>query len=241
MRKDHKPYWLKKLQDHYWAAYSRHFLLPQLDYAGHQLQFIGAPYVEFHGHNIHVNDHSHFYATRDKPIRFSIWPDPSPGGQINIGKYTVINPGVRITSASSITVGDNTMLATGVYLSDADWHDLQHRIYAPGNTAPIVLEDNVWIGDNALVTKGVTVGTNSIVGAYSVVTKDVPANTIVAGNPAKIVKRFEDDARFTRREWLFNNQQLPYTQFEDDYWRELLHGNTLLRWAKANYWPGRRD
>jgi acetyltransferase-like isoleucine patch superfamily enzyme len=58
-------------------------------------------------------------------------------------------------------------------------------------TAPVKIADNVWIGMNALILKGVTVGENSVVAAGSVVTKSVPANTVVAGNPAAVVKKFE--------------------------------------------------
>jgi len=131
------------------------------------------------------------------------------------------------------------MLAMNAYLSDADWHDLHHRIYAPGATAPIVLEDNVWIGDSALVTKGVTIGENSVVGAWSVVTRDVPANVVVAGNPARIVREL-DTSHLTTREHLFTGTQ-PYDEFEREYFTQLLGGNRFLNWLRSLLKPGRFD
>lgn len=131
------------------------------------------------------------------------------------------------------------MLAMDCYLSDADWHDLNHQIYAPGTTAPIILGDNVWIGDGALVTKGVSIGDNSIVGAKAVVTKDVPANSVVAGNPARVVKQLSDEHITTRRH-LFNMAQ-SYDEFEADYYRKLLKGNRFADWLRALIWPGSQD
>ena len=90
-------------------------------------------------------------------------------------------------AAESIIIGDACMIAHGVYISDADWHGIYDRAIPVGKTAPIVLEDNVWIGDRAVVGKGVTIGKNSIVAAGAVVVKDVPANVVVGGNPAKII------------------------------------------------------
>ncbi|MCB1645533.1 MAG: acyltransferase [Pseudomonadales bacterium] len=172
----------------------------------------------------------------DKPVRLAVFEGQ---GRIEIGSYSIINPGVRITSASEILIGHSCMLAMNCYLSDADLHDIQHRIYAPGKTGPIRLGNNVWIGDSALVSKGVTIGDNSIVGAWSVVTKDVPANSIVAGNPARVVGAV-DPNHLTMREALFTGQQ-PYSDFEHQYYSNLLGGNTLASWLKALIRPSERD
>ncbi|MDP3115406.1 MAG: DapH/DapD/GlmU-related protein [Candidatus Cloacimonadaceae bacterium] len=73
-------------------------------------------------------------------------------------------------------------------ITDGDWHSKDSRV---GNPLPIYIEDNVWIGLNVLVMKGVTIGQNSIIGAGSVVTKDIPANVIAAGNPCKVIKEIK--------------------------------------------------
>ena len=64
------------------------------------------------------------------------------------------------------------MIAHGAYISDADWHGIYDRAEPVGKTKPIKFEDNVWIGDSAIICKGVTIGKNSIIGAGAVVTKD---------------------------------------------------------------------
>ncbi|MCU0846561.1 MAG: acyltransferase [Spirochaetes bacterium] len=114
-------------------------------------------------------------------------------GRITIGDNVLVMNGVRLSSASGITVGNDCMLANFCYLTDSDWHDIYDRTSTPGGTAPIVLEDGSWIGDSAIVCKGVRVGRNSIIGAGSVVTRDIPPNVIAAGNPARIVKKLDPE------------------------------------------------
>ena len=152
MRKDHRPNWLRKFQTFVNQIYIDHYVRPHLDASGIDLRVINPGYLEISGTGIKLGDHVHVMALADKPVRLAVFENL---GEISIGDYGVINPGVRISSANSITIGDSCLLAMNCYLSDADWHDIQHRIYAPGNTAPIVLKDNVWIGDSALITKGV--------------------------------------------------------------------------------------
>ncbi len=112
-------------------------------------------------------------------------------GRIDIGNNVLVMHGVRISSASHVSIGDDCMLANFCYLTDADWHDIHDRTMLVGKTAPIVLERGVWVGDSAIITKGVRVGENSVIAAGSVVTKSVPPNVVVAGNPARIKKRID--------------------------------------------------
>ncbi len=236
MRKDHRPLWLKLLQDRLNGLYVDHFCRPQFDVAGADLRVMNPRHLQVSGPKICVGDHVHFMALPDKPVRLAVFEGL---GEINIGSYSIINPGVRISSAASISIGHSCMLAMNCYLSDADWHDLAHRIYAPGITRPIVLGDNVWIGDSALVTKGVTIGENSIVGAWSVVTRDVPANTIVAGNPARVIREL-DVSHLTMRRDLFTSEE-PYARFEQRYVEDQLGPNRALDWLRAIIRPGRED
>jgi acetyltransferase-like isoleucine patch superfamily enzyme len=98
--------------------------------------------------------------------------------------------GTVIGAAESIKIGNNVFFGANTLVTDFDWHsvDPEHRKTGKPKSAPIVIEDNVWIGINAVVLKGVTIGQNSIIGANSLVVKDIPANVIAGGNPCKVLK-----------------------------------------------------
>lgn len=97
-----------------------------------------------------------------------------------------INSNAQIVCNESVTLGNGVAIADGVLIRDCDDHDIQYEGYE--KTAPVVIGNRVWIGQRAVILKGVTIGDNAIVAAGSVVTKDVPANTIVAGVPARVIR-----------------------------------------------------
>lgn len=124
-------------------------------------------------------------------------------GTFKSGNYVQIGPGTRIECVSHIEIGDNTTISRNVIISDNNNHpvnpiDRLQMSYLPlgaekkqmyySVSCPIKIGNTVWIGENARICKGVTIGDGSIVAANSIVTKDVPSNCIAAGNPAKIVK-----------------------------------------------------
>jgi acetyltransferase-like isoleucine patch superfamily enzyme len=120
-------------------------------------------------------------------------------GDFIIGKKVLIGCGAKLTGP--ITMGDSILLAQNVVMSglNHDFEDVTKPVVDQGfSVRPIVVEDGVWIGAGAVITAGVRIGKNSVVGAGSVVTKDVPPFTVVVGNPAKIVKQYDFDAK----EWL---------------------------------------
>ena len=92
--------------------------------------------------------------------------------------------GVRIRCWESISIGYDCQIANDVYICDSD----SHYINGVRNTNPIIIEDNVWIGNKAQILEGVTIGTGSVVAAGAVVTKSVPPHCLVGGVPAKIIK-----------------------------------------------------
>lgn len=93
--------------------------------------------------------------------------------------------GTVIGSESSITIGNNVRCGANTLITDSDWHSDDPRSGIP---RPVNIKDNVWLGVNAIVLKGVTIGENSVIGAGSIVTKDIPANVIAAGNPCKVIR-----------------------------------------------------
>lgn len=116
-----------------------------------------------------------------------------PGAEIVIGEDTGMSGG-SICASSSIRIGKGCLIGANVTLVDTDFHATNpvNRRYNRNPdeiaVAPIVIEDNVFIGADVFVLKGVTIGKNSVIGAGSVVTRDIPENSIAAGNPAKIVR-----------------------------------------------------
>ena len=101
---------------------------------------------------------------------------------------TFINREVKIICNKSITIGDGCIVAMGTVIRDNDGGN--HKILAEGyeNAKPVTIGNHVWLGENVMVLKGVTIGEGAIVAASSLVTKDVPAHTLVAGSPAKVIR-----------------------------------------------------
>lgn len=125
------------------------------------------------------------------------------GGKIIMGEWTKLGPSSIIGCVNSITIGNYTAIAKDVTIMDNNNHPINpidrkimrqtasgsyERSWIHSDSKPIVIGENVWIGEYVRINKGVTIGDNAIIAANSVVTKDVPANSIAAGNPAKIVK-----------------------------------------------------
>jgi acetyltransferase-like isoleucine patch superfamily enzyme len=110
------------------------------------------------------------------------------GINIRVGRNVFVNQNCRFNDIGGITIGDDVMLGPGVCLLTAG-HPVDPAQRRTGITAaPIAIGRNVWIGTSALIMQGVTVGADAIVGAGAVVTRDVPAATLVAGVPAVVVK-----------------------------------------------------
>lgn len=124
-------------------------------------------------------------------------------GCLKIGDHGYVGPGARIWALRRIHIGDRVFISHGVNLHDSDSHSLSakerherfleklkfgfHQEEEIAKAAPLIVEDDVWIGFNAIVLKGVRIGRGAIVGAGSVITKEIPPFTIVAGNPARVI------------------------------------------------------
>lgn len=131
----------------------------------------------------------------------------SHNGRIVIGAYSTIRAHTEIGAEQEIMIGDHAIISNHVTIFDNNNHptDPQARIqmcesgfssplwgWDQSQSAPVHIEPNVWIGQYATILKGVTIGCGAIVATHAVVTKDVPPYTIVAGNPARVVKVLKD-------------------------------------------------
>ena len=117
-------------------------------------------------------------------------------GAVTIGDHSLVGMGNVIIGP--VTIGNNVILAQNVVASglNHEYKDPATPIHAqPVTTAPIVIEDDCWIAANVVITAGVTIGRHSVVAAGAVVTKDIPAFSIAAGNPARVIKRYDEVAR----------------------------------------------
>lgn len=111
-------------------------------------------------------------------------------GDVEIGDYTRI--GLHNTIIGPVKIGSHVNLAQGITVTalNHNFSDADKRIDEQGvSTNPVTIEDDVWIGTNAVILPGITIGTHSVIAAGAVVTKDVPPHSLVAGVPAKVIKQ----------------------------------------------------
>jgi maltose O-acetyltransferase len=111
------------------------------------------------------------------------------GSYITVGSGTFANYGLTALDVAPITIGNDVQIGPNVQLlTPTHPLDAEQRRAKLEAAEPIVIEDNVWLGGGAIVLPGVTIGTNSVIGAGAVVTKDVPPNVVAVGNPAKVIR-----------------------------------------------------
>jgi acetyltransferase-like isoleucine patch superfamily enzyme len=155
---------------------------------------LGNNYMIKNPQYIEIGDH---FFTRD---RFRIealdcYLDQKFKPQIKIGNNVFFNTDIHIGCIDRIEIGHNCLFASRIYITDhhhghptADMLKLAPRLRPLTSKGPVIIKDNVWIGEGVAIMPGVTIGENCIIATNAVVTKDVPANCVVAGVPAKIIK-----------------------------------------------------
>jgi maltose O-acetyltransferase len=135
-----------------------------------QLGYFPSPY--FYSGNIHLEAR-----TQESVIEF--------------GNNIFINNNFVITSEKKVKIGNNALIGTNVEITDSDFHNIipAERFGGSHFTAEVEIKDNVWIGSNVKILKGVTIGENSVIANGSIVTGDIPANVVAGGIPAKVIKQ----------------------------------------------------
>jgi acetyltransferase-like isoleucine patch superfamily enzyme len=124
-----------------------------------------------------------------------VWLTAPGEARIRIGRGTFLNLGVMVASAALVEIGEHCMFANGCFVTDADhrFDDPDRPVPWQGFTSqgPTRVGDNVWCGAHVVITGGVTVGERCVIGANSVVTRDIPPFSIAAGAPAKVLRKIE--------------------------------------------------
>lgn len=133
-----------------------------------------------------------FFYARPSGLSISV----RKGATLTVGDRFFMNVGTEIVAWSEIRIGNNVMLAPYASITDHNQHETE-----PGaitSKGPVVIGNNVWIGRNAVITPGVSIGDGSVIGANSVVTKDIPPNSLAAGAPARVIRKLEIPDGWTR-------------------------------------------
>ena len=146
--------------------------------------------------------------TTGEGCRFEAYNNQKSKKSLIFGKNIQLNDYVHITAMNNVVIGDNVLMASKIYISDCslgfysgeemDSSPEQHPIDRSYNISEVIIEDNVWLGEFVSVLPGVTIGKGAIIGSNSVVTKDIPANTIAVGSPAKVIKKYN----FETKKWV---------------------------------------
>jgi acetyltransferase-like isoleucine patch superfamily enzyme len=124
--------------------------------------------------------------------------ETSPTGRLVIGDHVFINEGVIISAVSEITIGDYAKIGDFTRIHDSDFHEVSPD--HPVRVAPVAIGRNAWLGSNVIVLRGVAIGANAVVASGAIVTASVPANTVVGGNPARVIRELSiaDPERYVR-------------------------------------------
>lgn len=166
---------------------------------GMKLNLKGIPIIEcINDGYLNIGSNVTLYSTKRQyfscistPVRLFM----EDGGRIIIGDNTRIN-GATIHSRKFVTVGKNCLIASNTSILDSNGHKInmdnpKNRLFTRDNAKPIIIKDNVWIGMNCIILKGVTVGTGSVIGAGCVVKTDIPPFSIVEKNDINILKCYK--------------------------------------------------
>lgn len=240
MRHDKRPYFIRRFLNGWNRFYVNRFIVPAFDAVGPGLDVSSPRDIEIWGAGITAGANLHLHAAKGNLVRLATWRTGDREGRIAFGDHVLVSPGTHIVSSEAISIGSNTMIASGCYISDSDWHDTYDRTAELEKHRPIRIGENVWLGVRVIVGKGVSIGDNSIIGAGAVVTRDIPANCIAAGNPARVVRELDPARSFHKREVLFADPD----RLESDMnrlMRYMLRENTTLGWLRSVFSPSRTD
>ena len=240
MRRDRRPFWVKNLYLKFRHCYAEYFLRPQCEHLGPYHTIMKPWYVHISGPNIRIGKCFTAIGEPMHRVEVGVWGRAEGQGRIELGDCVLMSPGSRLSASDEILIGDGVMMANGSYVTDSDWHTIYDRTQRDERVTPVHIGDNVWLGDHCTVLKGVTIGENSVVAARAVVTNDVPANVVVAGSPAKVIRQLDPERGFkTRMDYFANPAELQH--FFELVDRDVLAENSFFSWLLSVVYPAYRD
>jgi acetyltransferase-like isoleucine patch superfamily enzyme len=174
---------LRDLWVNVWAVLRARWRFRKATYVGPRVRLWGCPVVRNDGKMI-IGNHARLVSTV-VPLELFAGAE----GALEIGEGSFINYGCSIAATRLVRIGARCMIGTYAIMIDNDFHRVEpeRRMETPPS-APIILEDNVWLGARVTVLSGVTIGSGSVIGAGSVVTKNIPSRSLAAGVPARVIR-----------------------------------------------------
>ncbi len=178
--------WQRMMQAHYRASF-----IGQCNSVGNNL-LVKGPFRIRNSGQIQVGDSCIIDSSKEGTVRLEV----GNRAVLKIGDGVYLNEGVHIVCNISVTIGDRCLIASDVAILDDDGHPVDWRArhnhwpVKPEDKigAPVIIEDNVWIGTRAIILKGVHIGSGAVIGAGAVVTHDVPPAVMAAGVPARVIR-----------------------------------------------------
>jgi acetyltransferase-like isoleucine patch superfamily enzyme len=172
---------LRRRNTAFWYAYGKQrantrWQLRHCTSVGVQATVLGNPRVD--ATDMTIGDHFQIWSGHRQTL-ITGW------GRVRVGDRVFVNSGVVVFSAIEVVIGNDVAIANEAYLMDSDSHGVEGR---PVKEAPIRIGDGSWIGARAIILPGVTIGSRCLIAAGAIVSRDVPDDTLVAGNPAQVVR-----------------------------------------------------
>jgi maltose O-acetyltransferase len=173
---------LASIPRYFWPALQAHWYLRHATHLGEKVRIFGRPIIENRG-TLYIGDRVRIRST---VVKTELVVE---GGTLEIHEDAYINYGCSIAARKLVRIGPNCRIGTYVMITDNNFHRLEpeYRDDIP-DSAPVILEENVWLGGRVIVLPGVTIGAGSAVGAGSVVTRSIPPRSLAVGVPARVIK-----------------------------------------------------
>jgi acetyltransferase-like isoleucine patch superfamily enzyme len=177
------------------AVLRAHYYLRSAESLGSRVRLWGVPAIKNEG-RLRIGDRVRITSTI---ATFELGVGPE--GTMEIGSNVLINYGCSFGATKLLRIGDRCNIGTQCILIDNAFHELDPDLRdVQPESQPVILERNVWLASRVIVLPGVTVGENSVIGAGSVVTKNIPPNVLAAGIPARVIRPIRGEAPVRRQE-----------------------------------------